>query len=274
MHFITISRQLGSNGTEIAKQVAERLGYILIDTEAIDEKAQEMGFLESVSEMDEKVPSFFQRVFSHRPNINLARFNSVINELAKQGDAVFVGRGGHMLLKSFGCALHVRVVASRPTRIRILKERGYDEKTAEDAMDHSDQERSGIMKFAFGVDWENSRLYDVVLNMDKLGVASAVDTIVSLAKSSEIKACSLTSLEVLGNQALASRVEAAVTEAGLSYGPGTSVFVAVDRPGQIRLSGVVEAEQTKTRAEAVVKRVNGVKDVENEIRVARLDRHA
>ncbi|MBW1696207.1 MAG: cytidylate kinase family protein [Deltaproteobacteria bacterium] len=274
MHFITLSRQLGSNGTEIARQVAQKLEYAFIDTEAIDRRAKEMGLLESVSEMDEKTPSLFQRIFTHRPAINLARLNSVIFELTKQGDAVFVGRGGHMLLRNFDCALHVRVVASRKRRIKNLVNRGYDEKSAEEAIANSDRERSGFMKFAFGVDWENSQLYDLVLNMDKLGIGSAVDTIVSLARSGEIKACSLTALETLENQALVARVEAAITEAGLSYGPGTSVFVSVDRPGRVRLSGIVEDEQSKVRAEEVVKRVNGVEAVENEIRIARLDRHA
>ena len=64
MHFITFSREMGTNGTKIARQVAEKLNYRLIDTEAIDNKAREMGFLESVEKADEKPPSLFLRFFS------------------------------------------------------------------------------------------------------------------------------------------------------------------------------------------------------------------
>ena len=190
MHFITFSRQLGSNGTGIARRVAEKLKYRFIDTAAIENAALEMGILESVSELDERVPSIFQRIFSHKPSINLARLNSVINELAQKGDAVFLGRGGHMLLKAFGCGLHVRVVATRKARICNLKAQGYSEDLAEKLMARSDSERSSFMKFAFKVDWEDTELYDVVLNTDKLSIDSAVNTIVALARSSEINACS------------------------------------------------------------------------------------
>ena len=60
MKLITFSRQLGSGGGEIAAQVAEKLNYTLHDTESIDNAAREMGFLDSVEEIDEKKPSFFE----------------------------------------------------------------------------------------------------------------------------------------------------------------------------------------------------------------------
>ena len=50
MHFITFSRKMGTNGTEIARRVAEKLGYKFFDTEAIERAAKEMGVLESVKE--------------------------------------------------------------------------------------------------------------------------------------------------------------------------------------------------------------------------------
>ena len=76
---------MGANGSEIARQVAEKLGYNFYDTEAIEKASREMGFLESVKEIDKKVPSMFQRIFSHRPSIDLDRLNSVIYELASRG---------------------------------------------------------------------------------------------------------------------------------------------------------------------------------------------
>jgi cytidylate kinase len=273
MHFITFSRKMGANGTAIAKQVSEKLGYKFYDTEAIESAAREMGFLESVREIDEKAPSLLQRFFSHRPAIDLDRLNSVVYELARQGDAVFLGRGSQILLKSFHCALHVRVTASVEKRVQNLLERGFHREAALKAIDLSDHERGAFVKFAFGVDWENPELYDVVLNMDKLSVKLGVDAILSMAGSEEIKACSVDAIQSLERMGLERRVEAALIEGGLTYGPVTSVSVSVEEPGKVRLSGVVGDQAGKASAEKLAKGLKGVASVDNQIRIIPADRH-
>ena len=274
MKFITFSRQLGTGGLDIALQVADKLGYKFHDTDSIVHAAREMGFLDSVEQIDEKSPSLFQRFFSHKPTINLDRLNSVIYQLANQGDGVFLGRGGQILLKSFSCALHVRVIASRHKRIQNLIKRGYTEETASKAIEESDHERAAFIKFAFGLDWEAPDLYDIVLNIDKLSVNLAIDTVLAIACSDEINACSQDSMETLAKLALVSRSEAAIVESGLSYGQSTAVSVSVEKPGKVTLTGVVENEKGRIRAEGVVRGVKGVEAVDNQIRVRPSDRHA
>jgi len=273
MYFITFSRKMGTNGTEIARQVAEKIGYYFYDTEAIENTAREMGFLENIKEIDEKVPSLFQRLFSHKPAIELDRLNSIVYELAKKGNAVFLGRGSHILLKSFSCALHIRVTASSERRVQNLIERGFTREGALKAIERSDHERSTFIKFAFGVDWENPGLYDVILNMDKLSVPLAVNTIILMARSEDIKVCSIDAVKSIEMMGLTRRAEAALTEAGLTYGPTTSISVSVVEPGKIRLSGLAENQASKTRAEEVLKNVKGVRLIENQIRVMPADRH-
>ena len=79
MYFITFTRKMGTSGSEIARRVANELHYSFYDTEAIEKhRAREMGFVEDVKEVDEKMPSLFERLFSHRPEIYLDRLNSVI----------------------------------------------------------------------------------------------------------------------------------------------------------------------------------------------------
>ncbi len=274
MHFITFSRKMGTNGTEIASQVAEKMGYDFYDTEAIEKAAGEMGFLESVKEIDEKVPSLFQRLFSHKPAIELDRLNSIVYELAKNGNAVFLGRGSHILLKSFSCALHIRVTASLERRVQNLIERGFRREGALKAIERSDHERGTFIKFAFGVDWENADLYDLVLNMDKLSVDLAVNTILDMARSEEIKACSIDAMKSLEMMGLTTRAEAALIEAGLTYGPVTSVSIHVEEPGKIQLIGMVENQESKAIAERVLKTVKGVNSIDNQIRIVPADRHA
>jgi cytidylate kinase len=275
MHFITFSRKMGTNGTEIARQVANKLAYQFYDTEAIENAAREMGFLSNFKEIDEKAPPLFQRLFSHKPAIELDRLNSIVYELAKQGDAVFLGRGGQILLRDFNCALHVRVNASIEKRVQNLIERGFPRESALKAIERSDHERSSFIKFAFGVDWETLGLYDVILNMDKLSIQSAVNIVMQVARSEDIKACSIDATKSLEMMGLERRVEAALIEAGLTYGPtGTYVSVSVEEPGRVRLVGVMDNRAGKERAEKVIKNVKGVELVDNQVVVSPADRHA
>ena len=262
MHFVTFSRKMGAGGEEIARQVARRLGYKFYDTALIDEAAREMGFLESVQEIDERSPSFFRRIFSHQPAVQLDRLNSVLYELAARGDAVFLGRGSHLLLKSFQCGLHVRVTASRERRIQNLMALGYAEEAAAASIDGTDHERSSFIRFAFGVDWDVPERYDIVFNMDKLSPELAVNTIVGMARSAEIKACSVDALRSMEMTALTYRAQAALMEAGIS--PAV-VSVSSTGRGHVVLTGVVQRGETKARAEEIVKAVKGVETIENRI---------
>ncbi|HSB06709.1 MAG TPA: cytidylate kinase family protein [Thermodesulfobacteriota bacterium] len=264
MYFITFSRKMGTNGSEIARRVAEHLGYSFYDTEAIENTAQEMGFLEDVKEIDEKVPSLFQRLFSQKPEVHLDRLNSIIYELASRGNAVLLGRGSHILLRAFKCALHIRVVASLEKRIQTLVGRGFQREAAIRAIHKSDHERGAFIKFSFGVDWENPELYDLVLNMDNLTVDLAFDTVLHIASSEEIKARSADAMRSLEMMGLARRAEAALIEAGLTHGPSVSVL----EPGKIRLTGFVSEKLTKTKAEEILKGVKGIQSIDNQIQVA------
>ena len=113
-----------------------------------------------------------------------------------------------------------------------------------------------------------------MLNIDKLGVNLAVDTVVAIVRSTEINAYSLDSMVTLSKLALASRSKAAIVESGLSYGQSTAVSVSVKEPGKVTLTGVVENEKGRIRAEGVVRGVKGVEAVDNRIRVRPDDRHA
>jgi cytidylate kinase len=267
MKLITFTEKMGTNGSEVAREVAKKLGYKIYDTEAINKMAREMGFLESVTKVDEKVPSIFERLFSHRPDIYFDRLYSVIYELAKQGDVVFLGRGSHVLLKAFNCALHVRVTASLEKRIQNLIERGFHREAAIKAIERSDHERSMFVKSAFGVDWETPELYDLVLNMDKLSIDLAVNIVLNMAHSDEIKECSVDAIQSLETMGLAKRAEAALIEAGLTHGPTAAVTVTVSEPGKIQLSGVAGQIAEKIMAEKIVAALPGAVSIDNQIHV-------
>ena len=267
MKWITVSRKMGTRGSDIARRVASELGYRFYDTEGISHVAQELGVLDDVREPDASAPSIFQQIFSQRPIVYLERLASALYELARQGDAVFLGRGSHVLLRDFPCALHVWVTASPENRIRTLLNQGWTREAAARAIKRSDDERSALVKFAFGVDWEDPARYDLVLNMDKLTVPVAVSTVLHVARSPAISDASGEALGALGMLALARRAEAALLEATVSQGFSASLSVAVVEPGIVRVSGDVETPERSAEAEKILRDVKGVESVENAIRV-------
>ena len=265
MYFITLSRKMGANGSEIARRVAQELHCNLYDTEAIEHRAREMGFLKDVQDIDEKVPSLFQRIFSSRPQAHLNRLMAVIYELASQGNALFLGRGSHLLLREFPCAMHVRVTASLGKRIGNMEERGLRREEAIRVLQRIDHERAAFIKFAFGADWDNPELYDVVLNMDHLSIPLAADIVINMATSDAMKSRSMDAMQSLGMMSLARRAEAALVEAGFAP-PYVSVFVV--EPSKIRLTGTVGVPHEKTDAGRAVAGVQGITFVDNQIQIA------
>jgi cytidylate kinase len=265
MNFITLTRKMGTDGSKIAARIADQLQYRLYDTEAIENAAREMGFLDDVKAVDEKVPSLFDRLFSHRPEIYLDRLNSVIYDLASKGNAVFLGRGSHVLLKNLKCALHVRVTASPEQRVKNLVGRGFQREEAIKEIRRSDHERAAFIKFAFGVDWEDPELYDVVLNMDNMTVDLAADTVLHMACTEEIRARSTDAMSSLAMAGLVRRAEAALIEGGFSL---TALSVNAVEPGKILLSGFMHEQPDKAHeAEEVLRRVKGVEAVDNQIQI-------
>ncbi len=267
MKWITFSRKMGSEGSEVARKVASELGYRFFDTKAINRQAQELGFLESVQAIDEKTPSLFHRVFSRRPMVALERLYSVLYELAKDGSAVFLGRGSHLLLRDVPGTLHVRVVASPGTCLRTLTDQGLNPEAAARAIKRTDDERGAFVQFAFGVNWDDPSRYDLVLNMDKLSIQMAVDAVAQLVCSPEFPDASPEAIHSLETLALTTRTEAALIEASFGQGFISSLTVSVVAPGTVRISGEVDTVERKAHAERAVKAVRGVAAVDNAIHV-------
>lgn len=274
MQIVTITSKRGAFGRRVAQAAAQRLGYRLLDREEMEAQAALMGVAESVHELGDHAPSRFERIFSHRPAIELERLHSVLFELAAQGSCVFLDRGAQVLLRAFDCALHVFVTASVPTRIANLVDEGYSAEGAAKAVHRSDRERGAYVRFATGADWEDVTLYDLVFNTDKIPPDLAAETVARVARSPHLRPCAADAARSLANLALASRAEGALGEAGLSYGPDTDVHVASVDGGCVQLTGRVGDEASRRRAEDVVRAVSGVGQVDNRIRVGPADRHA
>jgi len=205
MGVITISRELGSRGTEIAHMVAEKLGYECLDRELIAAIAKEAGVEEvQVSDKEDKatarprivgpeMTAFFRRqqYASRRPRealgdqAYLELVRKVIRERAERGDVVVLGRGGQMVLRDWPGALHVHITAPLEVRTaRVAEERGISRQLAERLVRESDRrKRDYIRHFYNNADWRNPRYYHLIIDTGRISPEVAAEIIVRAARS-------------------------------------------------------------------------------------------
>lgn len=265
MNFITFSEMAGSRGEDIAKQVATMLNYSYFGEKELLSAAAKNGFFSNNDKFDEKGPNLFERLFSAKLKIYLERFQAVIYDQAQKGDTVFIGRGSQLLLNSFGCALHVLVTGSEEKRIQaIMEQDGVAREVAKKIVERSDHDKRGFLRFAFDEDWLNPKLYDLIINTDKLSTTSAVNLVVDAAKSDEIGTCAFDSIDLLGRLSLQRKVESALLELDMS---GSHIFTNVEDPKTVRLSGMTNSLSEKEIIEESVRKIAGVNRVINDIQV-------
>ena len=180
---ITIEREYGCGGGDIAQLVARRLGWKLWDQSLTEEIARLARCPRAVVEdREERTDPLYYRLFksfmrgSYEGSINAPKLNlvdseaiititrRVVEHAAKRGNVVIVGRGSQQFLKDRLDTLHVFLFAPRENKIRRLVARGKTEKEAEDLIDTVDGERADFIKKYFDVEWPDRAIYHAMIN--------------------------------------------------------------------------------------------------------------
>jgi cytidylate kinase len=178
MPVITLSRELGSLGDDIAVTVAERLGLRLVGRELINRAARQAGSPEvALAEIDELgllgVKPSAETFRLYRQTVEV-----LIREMAEAGNLLLIGRGGQVVLADWPGSLHVRITAPREQRITLVQARyGVSAEVAVARVDASDRARAAYLHRHYGVRWDDSAFYDLVINTARLRIAAAVDLI-------------------------------------------------------------------------------------------------
>lgn len=267
MAIITIARQMGSLGNEIAADVAQRLSYTLVDQAKLQEAAEAYGMLKSeLEEVHEKRPTLVTRYLTMRHRAYLDMIQTIIYQYARADDVVILGRGATVLLSDVPSALHVNMFASFERRVEVVMAReGIARPLAEQIVRENDQDRAGYMRYLFDRDWMDPLLYDVMINTNVVTREHACELIVEAAHAKELLDAHDQSLVILGNHILVRRAEEELLKAK-QVNP-RHISVTVITPGVVKLTGIVNSEKEKLAAESVVRMVPGVFDVENELYV-------
>jgi cytidylate kinase len=201
---ITISRQYGAGGSEVARLVAAELGWSVVDNDIVDRVAERAGLApEVVARQDERIPGFVERlaqalmassqeyavaelglaVREEQPSI-VRITEMVVQEIAAEGRVVLVGRAAPAVLGTRHDALHVKLVAPRDFRIRLAQEaEGLDARTAAERLDETDANRARYHREHYGRDWGDPAHFHMVLNTGLLGLDGATRIIVLEARA-------------------------------------------------------------------------------------------
>jgi cytidylate kinase len=266
MSLITITTGIGCEGMAIGQGVADGLNLELYDDQRLQEEAKKLGIQpEILEELDEKAPGLFSRLLSHKPDVYLDLMESVIYKVARRGEGVIMGHGAQLLLRDFGCALHVRIHASEATRIRyLMNQQGLSQEAAAKMIHKNDSERRGFLQFAFHKDWDDPSLYDLIINRDKLSADSTAGLIMQVAQSQEIKECSLTALDAMERLSLSKKIEAALLKNDISP---TEFHIEIPQKGVAQVTGWTHSQELKDRVLKVVHEVPEVSEVRSEVAV-------
>lgn len=126
----------------------------------------------------------------------------------------------------------------------------------------SDSDRRGFLQFAFFIDWNDPSLYAPIINWDKLRTDSAAKLIMEVAQSQEIKACSITAVDVMERLSLSKKIKAALLQNNLSP---LEFHIEVPEKGVAQITGWTSSQEYKNLLLEVVKGVPGVSDVRSQV---------
>ena len=182
---VTVSRQHGAGGGEVARRLAEELHLDLFDREIIQRIADSAHLSERVvSSLDEKdrelLADWLSALSSHSYLSSMEyryHLSRVVGAVAHHGGAVILGRGAHLILGQ-GEALRVLVVAPLEARVRAVMDReGLGERDARQRIVAVEADRKAFLMKHFHADFADPTTFDLVVNTAVLGPVGACDSI-------------------------------------------------------------------------------------------------
>lgn len=188
---VTISRQYGTGGREIAKKLAEKLGIAYYDREIITRAAKKTGFSEELFErLDKRATNSFlySLTMFGATSVNGMTLNDqlfvaqskVLHEVATNGPCVIVGRCADHVLREYKNRYDFFIHGSMESRISRIKSCNDYElagKSAEAALEKMDKQRSTYYNYYTGKVWGKCDHYDLCINAGRIGTDKSVEVI-------------------------------------------------------------------------------------------------
>lgn len=258
MQLICVSRGSYSCGKAFAESLARKLGCACIGREELLEKATVDGIAAGKLEMACINPrGLNERMMLEREHYQ-AFVTSALAEMALSGPLVYHGLTGHLLFKGIPHVLRLRVVADMETRIKSVTDRlGLDRAKAKKYIDELEEDRRRWVRTFYNIDWEQSRSYDFLINVEHANVenvASAFCTVAQLPEFRETPAARA----AMENLLLASRCRVALAEDDRTYYAG---FQVQAERGNVSVSYLPRHLKVADSITAVVEKIPGVRQI-------------
>jgi osmotically-inducible protein OsmY len=183
---------------------------------------------------------------------------AVLLDHASQGDLIYHGHVGHLLLSSIPHVLKVRVIADLEYRIQAaMKQVNLTREAALAHIRKVDEERSRWARLLYGADWEDQTQYHLVVNLGWLSVASASEAVIRLSEMAEFRP-TLEGMAGYEDLRLSCRVWGALAKNPQTRNAGIQVTA---HGGEIVVSGNVPSGKTLEVLPRIAGQVEGVRSV-------------
>jgi cytidylate kinase len=261
MSIITISRGSYTRGKEVAEKVAKKLGYECIAREAIVEASQEFNIPEvKLIRALHDAPSILDK-FSYGKDKFVAYYQLCFLEHMLRDNIVYHGLAGQFLLKGISHVLKVRILSDMADRVKLEMEReNILEKEAFRILKNDDEERSKWSRHLYGIDTDDTSLYDLFLHIKKITVDDAVDIICHTVRLDHFKVTPESKM-ALEDKLLSAQVKVAI----IDHAPNAEVMA---KKGDI----YIKISSSEYREEQLIKKVTettqgvmGVKSIDIDV---------
>jgi cytidylate kinase len=264
MPIITISRGSYSRGKEIAEKVAERLGYRLINREALIEASAQFNIPEiKLVRAIHDAPSILER-FGYGKEKYVNFIQAALLHQVRRDNIVYHGLAGQFLLEGIFHVLKIRIISDMADRIALEMEReNISRDEAERILKNDDEQRRKWSKSLYNIDTTDPSLYDLVLHIKSLTPDDAVEIICCTVELPHFQTTAQ-SQKILEDKLLAADVKAAL----MDIKPDVEVS-ADDGKVLVKTKGHISQEEhlTKTIKEATA-HVPGIREIRVDLQLS------
>jgi cytidylate kinase len=261
---VTISRGLFSSGQALAERAAEILGYRSMSRELLMEAATRYEIPEAkLTELMETPPE----VTPIKPELlRLYRvvMQAAMCEVVQGGKIVYHGHGGQEFLPGIQHVLKVRLLAPLTYRVaRVREQRQMDQASAYLYIARVDDIRARRVQEFFGVDWQDPRQYDLLLNLGRMSLEEAAQQVAESAKRLQFQPTPA-SEQALQDLTVKARVEAALAVKEETRSVILNILV---RQGTVHAWGGLPGFGLEREVIRAIEGVEGVRDIVPDFRV-------
>lgn len=181
---ISISREYGSGGHEIARHIAEKFNLPMYDHNLLDEiaagKNVDAGKMAKYDELPKAFMTRTVRGFTNSPEENIAQLQfDFLRKKAASGESfVVVGRCSETILKDYEGLIPIFIMGDYDHKLeRVMERREFSAKEAALAINRHDKKRKAYHNRYCDIKWGDSRNYDICINSSRLGIEGTVEAL-------------------------------------------------------------------------------------------------